>query len=56
MSPYFVCQKRTLLHKNAGQVGFVAGKVDFQVTCPSGRVAVGTIFEAWVKSIPCMFY
>jgi len=33
-------------YKNAGQVGFAAGQVDFQVTCPAGQVALGTIFKA----------
>jgi len=32
----------------AGQVGFAAGQVDFQVTSPAGRVAVETIFEACI--------
>ena len=48
-SPHFslICQlAETLSYKNAGQVGFAAGLVDFQVTCPAGRVAVETIFEA----------
>ena len=34
--------------QNAGQVGFATGQVDFQVPCPAWRVAVGTIFEAWI--------
>ena len=33
-------------YKNAGQVGFAAGQVGFQVTCLAGRVAAETIFEA----------
>jgi len=37
----------TLSYKNAEQEGFAAGQVYFQVTCPAGQVAVGTIFEAW---------
>ena len=40
-----VSQQKTL-YKNAGQVGFAAVQVDFQVTCPAGRVAVGTFVEA----------
>ena len=46
ISPLFVSRENTLSYKNAGQVGFAAGQVDFQVTCPGGRVAVETIFEA----------
>ena len=38
------CQsEKTLLYKNAGQVGFAVGKVDFQATGFAGQVAVGTI-------------
>jgi len=33
-----------ITYKNAGQVGFAAGQVNFKVTCPAGRVAVETIF------------
>ena len=35
--PYLSVGENTLSYKNAGQV-------DFQVTCPAGRVAVETIF------------
>jgi len=39
--------EKTLSYKNAGQVGFAAGQVDFQVFSRfSGRVAVETILEA----------
>jgi len=37
--PHFslFCQsEETLSYKNAGQVGFAAGQVDFKVTCPAG--------------------
>jgi len=47
--PHFslICLSReTLSYKNAGPVGFAAGQVDFQVTCPAGQVAMETIFEA----------
>ena len=49
--PHFslICQLGETSYKNAVQVGFAAGQVDFQVTCPAGRVAVETIFEACVK-------
>jgi len=30
----------------ASRFAAAAGQVDFQVTCPAGRVAVETIFEA----------
>ena len=46
ISPLFVGWEKTLSYKNAGQVGFAAVQVDFQVTCPAGQVAVGTLFEA----------
>ena len=42
-SPLCVSREKTLSYKNAGQVDFAAGQVDFQVTCPAGRVAVETI-------------
>jgi len=32
----FVSWEKSLSYKNAGQVGFAAGQVDFQVTCPAG--------------------
>ena len=41
-----VSREKTLSYKNAGQVGFAAGQVDFQVTFLAGRVVVETIFEA----------
>jgi len=47
ISPLFVSWEKTLSYKNTGPVGFAAGQVDFQVTCPAGQVAVGTMFEAW---------
>ena len=43
---FFVSQEKTLSYKNAGHVGFAAGQVGFQVTCPAGWVAVGIFFEA----------
>ena len=46
ISPLFVSWEKTLSYKNTGPVGFAAGQVDFQVTCPAGQVAVGTMFEA----------
>ena len=46
ISPILVSREKKLSYKNAGQVGFAAGQVDFQITCPAGRAAVGTIFEA----------
>ena len=45
-SPLCVSREKTLSYKNAGQVGFAAVQVDFQVICLAGRVAVETIFEA----------
>jgi len=33
-------RRRQYHTKNAGQVGFAAGQVYFQVTCPAGRVSV----------------
>jgi len=51
ISPLFVSLEKTLSYKNARQVGFDAEQVDFQVTCPAGGVAVGTIFEAWLPYI-----
>ena len=42
--PYLSVGEKTLSNKKAGQVGFAAGQVDFQVTYPAGRVAVETIF------------
>ena len=47
ISPLFVSREKTLSYKNAGQVGFAAGQVEFQVTCLAGWVAVETIVEAW---------
>jgi len=42
-----ICQLgEDIISKNAGQVGCAAEQEDFQVTCPAGRVAVETIFEA----------
>ena len=38
MSPYFVSREKTLSYENAGQM-------DFQVTCPAGRAAVGQFFR-----------
>jgi len=36
-----ICQSReNIIVQNAGQVGFAAGKVDFQVTCFAGREAL----------------
>ena len=45
--PYLSVGRRHYHTKNAGQVAFAAGQVDFQATCPAGQVAVRTIFEAW---------
>ena len=45
-TPHFslICQLgETLSYKNAGQVGFAAGQVDFQVTSLAGRIAVETV-------------
>jgi len=36
ISPLFVSREKTLSYKNAGQVGFAAGQVEFQVTCLAG--------------------
>ena len=47
-TPHFslICQLgEDIIIQNAGQVGFAAGEVDFQVTCPAGQVAVETIVE-----------
>ena len=51
ISPLFISREKTLSYKNEGQVGFAAGQVDFHVTCLAGRVAVKTIFEAWLMHI-----
>jgi len=40
--------EKTLSYKNVGQIGFAAGQMDFQVTCVAGRVAVETVFDAWI--------
>ena len=44
ISALFVSWEKTS-YKNAGQVGFTAGQVDFQVTCPAGPVAVEPILR-----------
>ena len=48
-TPYFsiLCQSgEEIIMQKCRKVGFAAGQVDFQITCPAGRVAVQTIFEA----------
>ena len=43
--------EKRLSYNNAGQVGFAAGQVYFQVTCLARRESVDSIFDACLHNV-----